>query len=89
MLAYSEKTADGAVSATACRLHSVVLTAGSDAATVVLYDHPSAASGNKLITLKAAANTTVVFCPSSPIACDKGIYADVTGTAMAAYIYFS
>ena len=81
-------TADGAIKAAPGALCSVVLTGGSDAATLVLYDNASAASGTVLLTLKAAAATSIVFTPAQAAAVGKGIYADITGTAAAAYVAF-
>lgn len=81
-----EKTTDGAVKASGGQLCSVVLTAGSDTATVVLYNNPSAASGTKVLTLKAAANTSVVFTPVQPLSFSAGLYADLTGTDPAVYV---
>ncbi len=80
--------ADGVVSANSGQLVGVLLTAAGDAATVVLYDNASAASGVVLATLKAAANTSAVWQPSIPYVASNGIYADVTGTTPAAYIVF-
>lgn len=65
----------------------VLLTGGSDAATIVLYDNTSA-TGTILATVKAAINTTAVWTPAVPYAFGTGIYADVTGTAMAAYVVY-
>ncbi len=84
----SEITADGAVNAAPGALCGVALTAGSDAATLIIYDNPAAASGDKLITLKAAANTSVAYSPSQPINASKGLYADITGTGPAAYVAY-
>lgn len=83
----AEITADGAVKSAPGALCSVVLTGGSDAATLVLYDN-TAASGSKLVTLKAAANTSVVYAPAQPVAAGKGIYADISGTGPAAYVSY-
>lgn len=77
--AHSEVTADGTVKDAGGHLVSVLLTAGSDQATIILYDN-TAASGTKLCTLKAAANTTVQWSPAVPIVFSTGIHADITGT---------
>jgi hypothetical protein len=83
-----EKTSDGAVKAAGGALAAVVLTGGSAAATVDLYDNPSAASGSKLITLKCAANTSVTFCPAFPVVASIGIYADLTGTGAQVFVAY-
>lgn len=81
-----ERTTDGAVKATSGLLVSVVLTAGSDAATVILYDDPDSTDGNKVVTLKVAANTSVVFAPATPVAFGRGLYADLSGTDPVIYV---
>lgn len=78
-------TSDVAVNSAPGALCGVVLTAGSDLATLILYDN-TAASGTILVTLKAAANTTVAWEAQSPRAVSKGIYADISGTGPAAYV---
>ena len=66
---------DGLVNA----LCSVLLTAGSDAATAVIYDGTSA-SGTKLATLKATADSSASWEPGC-LAINKGnIYVDISGT---------
>jgi hypothetical protein len=81
-----EVTEDGVVKAKGGQLVSVVLTAGADAASVILYNNASAASGTKVLTLKAAAASTVVFTPIAPIVFSAGLYADVSGTSPAVYV---
>lgn len=77
--AHKTLTADGAVKNGPGVLVAVVVTGGTDAATVVLYDN-TAASGTVLCTLKAGANESAVFTPALPYAFAKGCYADLTGT---------
>lgn len=81
-------SADGAIKASGGAIVAVVLTAGSDAATVILYDNLSAASGIVLCTLKCAANTSVIFTPCLPYAASKGIYADLSGTGPEVTVVF-
>jgi hypothetical protein len=85
-----EKVADATIHTGACLLVSVlVITDGTNAATVFLYDKPSVTGidpANKLaeFTVAGAAGyggRNWVF----PIACSSGIYVDVTGTG-ASYI---
>jgi hypothetical protein len=77
-LGHSNVTVTGAVKGSRGALASVVLTAGIDAASVVL-DDSADGSGAKLCTLKAAANTTAVWTPAMPQAFSL-LYATVTGT---------
>jgi len=59
-------------------LHSVVLTGGSDAATLVLGDEV-ATGGDSIVALAAAAGVTVSAVPD--VAFGVGLYATITGTA--------
>lgn len=83
-----EITSDGVVKAAPGILVSVLLTAGADAATIILYDNASTASGTVLATVKAAANLTAQWTPTSGYAAANGIYADVTGTSPTAYVVY-
>jgi len=87
-VAFANVTADAVVKASPGALVAVVLTAAGDQATIVLYDNASAASGTKLATLKAAANTTVSWTPPSPQVVSLGIFADVTGTTPEATVLY-
>lgn len=80
-------TADGDITTRDCFLHSVVLTGGSDAATVVV--KAGGSSGTTILTVKAAINTTVATGYLGDIFCADGIYVDVTGTALAVSVVFS
>lgn len=85
----TEVTSDSVVKAASGYLVSVLLTAGSAAATIVLYDNASAASGTVLATLKtSAANISVQWSPAQPIAFQNGIYADITGASATAYVAY-
>lgn len=66
-------------------LYSVVLTGGSDAATLVVKD---GSSGSTLLTLKAAANTTVQWRAVRGVHIGTAIHATFTGTGpVAAFEY--
>ena len=83
-------TAGAAISAVPCGLVSLILVgAAGTAASVTLYDHGTAQTGNvkKVLTTSngTSAPTTVPYCPSIPDAFTNGIWAVVVdGTA-----YFS
>ncbi len=84
-------TADTAVLSAPGRLLSVQLIAdGTNAATLIIYDNTSAA-GTVLAKLSLAATGTYqdAHLPAEGFACNKGIYADVTGTGAAFIIGFS
>lgn len=70
-------TADGDVTTSDAYLREVVLTAGSDAATLVV--KAGGSSGTTVLTLKAAAGVSVPARLSDAF-CDGGIYGDLTGT---------
>jgi hypothetical protein len=59
-------------------VHSVVLTGGSDAATLVLGDEV-ATGGDAIVGMAAAAGVTV--CAVLDVAFGVGLYATITGTA--------
>ncbi len=63
------------------QLVAAVLTAGSDAATLILQDDPDSADGDVIVNLSAVANTSVTFQPAAAISFSKGCYASLTGTA--------
>jgi hypothetical protein len=86
---FAAVSADAVVKATPGALVAASLTAGADLATLILYDHASAASGTKFITLKAAANTTVSWTPAASQVVSLGIYADIDGTAPVATVLYT
>jgi len=69
-------------------LHGAVLTAGSDAATLIVYDNTNAATGTVLVKLGAAATTSVCWSPDWAVSARVGVYAAVTGTGPSATVYF-
>lgn len=75
-----EVDATGDVKAVRSVLHSVALTAGADAASVVVRD---GSGGDPLLTLKAAANSTVRWACGSKegVYFADAIHATFTGTA--------
>jgi hypothetical protein len=86
------RSADAAILARSGRLLGVQLISdNTNAATVVLYDHASAASGTEIakLTLKAGESSRDCTLPAEGIDCLNGIYADVTGTGAAYIVYYS
>ncbi len=82
------KTSDSAVVSTAVLFCGIeIITDGTNAATVVVYDNASAASGTEMFkgTVAGASNFGggFVYAPAS-----KGIYVDVTGTGAAYIVYY-
>lgn len=67
---------------------AILLTAGSDTATLVLYDNNTTDSGTKLATVKVRANTSFVWQPSLPYAFDNGIFAVIVGTSANATVVY-
>lgn len=81
--------ADGAVNARACRLHSIqVIADGTNAATAILYDNASAASGTVVakIIVDATATYEDFYCD---VECKNGLYLDLTGTGCEVIVHFS
>lgn len=80
------QTTDQVIAARSAQLCSVTVTPAAADATLIIYDHPSAASGTVLAKIKALANAkseTVVFV--APVYGLTGIFADITG-ASAEYV---
>ncbi len=67
-------------------LHLVTLTAAAATATCSLYDNTSA-TGNPILTLSAAANTST-FPDAQGFSFNVGLYAVVTGTGAALNVMF-
>lgn len=80
--------ASGAVKASGGALVAFQITGGGDAATVTLYDNPSAGSGVILGKLSVAAGISDDFCPCMPYAFSKGCYATITGTTPEVVVVF-
>lgn len=85
------KTADAAILNQSGHLHSLMVIAdGTNAATVVLYDNASAASGTVLAKIIVDATSTFEsFTALEGIECANGIYADVTGTGAEYVVHYS
>ena len=85
---FSNKTASAAVLSTSGVFYGAVLTAGGDAATLILYDN-TAGSGTIICKLAAGAGTTASFVPNVRVPVTKGIYAALTGTAPSATVIYA
>lgn len=81
-------SADAAVATKSAKIHSVILIGGSDAATVTVYDNPSAASGTVLVKLACAAGASEVYHAPVGIVVNNGIYVDVSGTGVGAVVHY-
>lgn len=83
---YKTISATGSVVSHACLLHSITITAGSNAAAVELRDWTDATGGAVIIKVESLANisSTVVF--DTPVRVKTGIYATLTGTNASATI---
>lgn len=75
-------TATGDVTTTDTYLRSVVLTGGSDAATLVV--KAGGSGGTTILTVKAAAGATAPPILLDDLYCDGGVHATLTGTSPAA-----
>jgi len=86
------KSADAAIVSRNCRLLGIqLLTDGTNAATLILYDNNSAASG-KVVAKLSVAGAGLFLSPSLPnpgVECSNGIYADVSGTGAAYIIHYA
>lgn len=85
------RTTDGqAVTAARGILGGVLLTSGSDAATVAVYDGTST-SGVLLakLALDAGNQTTGVELPGDGVVFDVGLFVDVSGTSPTAVVFYA
>jgi len=86
------KNADAAIAARNCRLLGVqVLTDGINAATLILYDNASAASGTALAKIAVpGANLYIdMVLPESGVEARNGIYADVSGVGATYIVHYA
>lgn len=86
------KSTDAAISAIGAYLHGVMLISdGTNTASLIIYDNATAASGLVLAKIAIPATTAgptyVTF--NNPVSANKGIFADVTGTGAAYIVYYS
>lgn len=85
------KSADAAIMAQSgflCGLQ--VIADGTNAATVILYDNASAASGTVLAKIVVDAGATYEdYTPLEGIECANGIYADVSGTGAEYIVHYA
>ncbi len=81
-------TADSVVKAAPGQLVACVLTGGSGAATLTLYDHASSATGTVLVVIKAPINTSFAWTPPTSYVAALGIFADIAGTGADATVVF-
>jgi len=81
--------ADRIVSAVPCGLVSIILTAGSDTATIKLYDSATVSGGTVIKALSAVLGTVAIYTPCKPDSFANGIVAVVTGTAATGYVSIS
>lgn len=86
---YVEVTADALVKTGPGRIACVVLTPAAAKSSLILYDNTSA-TGNKIVTLQAAADGgSVVVAVPNGISFGTGVYADIGGSGATAYVYLA
>lgn len=85
------KTSDAAIVARPCRIHAVtVISDGTNAATAIIYDNASAASGNVVAKVVCAGATrTQVITSEDGIECSNGAYLDIGGTDAETIVHYS
>jgi hypothetical protein len=68
----------------------IVLTDGTNAATVTVYDNATAASGKVLAKLivAGASQSASLNLPSGRVTVDQGIYCSISGTGAAAIVHY-
>ena len=80
--------ASGIISAQPGHFIGAALAAGADAATMILYDNASAATGTVICKLSAELTGGANFAPGTQIYVKNGIYAALTGTAPLGTVVF-
>lgn len=84
------KTSDGVIYNGPCALKSVIMIGdGTNAATAIIYDNASAASGK--IVAKVYVDAGLVyesFCENGGIVCNNGLYLDIGGTGAECFINY-
>ena len=84
------KQADAVIQTGRNRINAITLLGnGTDAATLIVYDNASGASGLVLAKVTPLATdkfTHIIF--ENPVVAENGIYADVTGTGAEYIIYY-
>lgn len=84
------KNADAVIATGRNRINAVSLLGdGTNAASVIIYDNASAASGTvlaKVTALATARFTHVIF--ENPVVAEDGLYADVSGTNAEYIVYY-
>ena len=85
------KSADAVICDRSCRLLSVqVIADGTNAATAILYDNASAASGTVVSKIIVDATLTFEsFQSTCGIECSNGLYLDVTGTGCEVVVHYA
>ena len=84
------KTAGAVISAGRNRINAITLLGdGTNAASLIIYDNASAASGlvlAKVTQLATTRLTHILF--DNPVFAENGLYADVTGTGAEYIVYY-
>jgi hypothetical protein len=83
-----EQTSSGTLSTGRALLSSVlVITNGTNDATVILYDN-TAASGDKVFeAVVAGANNAELFAFNKDVLCEDGLYLSISGTGASCIVY--
>jgi hypothetical protein len=84
------KSSDAVICARPCKIKSIIALAdGTNAATIVLYDNKSAASGTELVKIVVDAGLTYeLFHIDAGVEALNGAYLDLTGTGAAAIVHY-
>lgn len=89
IISLGEKTSDGTLHDGNTRLSAVmVITDGTNTATVILYDN-TAASGKKVFEAQVDAGNdhSVLYTFPCPVRCENGLYLDIDGTGASCIVY--
>ena len=82
------RTSDGALVAGRTRIKGAFIAVSSAGAAAVIYDNASAASGDVLLTIPAAAvGQHSIIIPGEGILAENGVYIDINGVAAITLFY--
>ena len=73
-------TASGAAVARRCKVHTIILSGGSNSATAIFYDDASGTSGTEIARLNATAGISASADLKGRF-CNNGVYVAITGTS--------
>lgn len=88
-MGWSVVTEDANIIKSGAFLHGVILLASLAGGDVTIYEGQDVGSGNKIVTVKGAANRSCPIVWRPPLECDRGIYVDVGSNVAEVHVHWS